>query len=79
MADALVLGASLSGCGFKSHLPHQQHEIRTHRVRIDFYLPHHYRQGKEPNHAPDSLDLQRIQGSIWIESRRQVDKYCHHL
>ena len=29
MADALVLGASTSVCGFKSHLPHQSKIIRT--------------------------------------------------
>ena len=29
MADALVLGASTSVCGFKSHLPHQTMIIRT--------------------------------------------------
>ena len=29
MADALVLGASTSVCGFKSHLPHQTKIIRT--------------------------------------------------
>ena len=33
MADALVLGASTSVCGFKSHLPHH---VGTSFARSDF-------------------------------------------
>ena len=35
MADALVLGASTSVCGFKSHLPHH---VGTSFARSDFFM-----------------------------------------